>query len=72
MGSLSKLLTGPIILVLGLLLVQSLYANPVSPGEELAGPIGLLIGLALVVGAVVFSVRAINKIKKRRDKENNS
>ena len=66
MRSLLKLFTGGAsILVLSLLSVQSAYANPVSiPGPET----GFLLGLVFVVIAVVFSARAINKIKKRRDK----
>jgi hypothetical protein len=49
-----------------LLAAPGAYANPVSvPGPET----GFLVGLAFVVVAVIFSARAIRKIKQRRNKE---
>jgi hypothetical protein len=67
MECLSKFLTGGIsMLMIWLLAAPGAYANPVSvPGPET----GFLVGLAFVVVAVIFSARAIRKIKQRRNKE---
>jgi hypothetical protein len=67
MRGLLKFLTGGVsIPIVWLLSTPNAYANPVSvPGPEA----GFLIGLAFVVIAVIFSARAINKIKQRRNKE---
>jgi hypothetical protein len=66
MECLSKfLIKGMPILMVWLLSAPGAYANPVSiPGPETE----FLIGLAFVVGAVIFSARAIKKIKQRRNK----
>jgi hypothetical protein len=70
MKSQSKFLAGAAILALNPIIVDKVHANPVSPTDALfTPPIGFILGSALVVIAIVFSVKAIKKIKKLIDKE---